>query len=440
MFGGGLNNTPARMVRRMLLPQLPEGMADDLPPIVKIRGPELCLKCRFARLLCGRPACPILMKASAYAGAHAPVSREMQGDSPPSAFVGRFGYPKVTFGPLVPPASGDTLRYDEPELWAGLGFSDIVRYRMSLVRATRSVAVSDALDPKGLLYDLQTSFLSVSPVRSELSFSRPPRGGPFIDDSSPPFGPSAALERYRLGAGRSDRRLERVYYDRDMKATEGMARLYSEGLTVNSIQRVLSLGMMGTKRKLVPTRWSITAVDDTLSRALLERVKAMPSIDLHHVFVHDYLGSRYVLLFAPGAFSYEWIEAWFPRTLFNQASSSVHSIGDHEGFRGRKTYAAPGGCYYSVRLAVAEYLERLRRQATVIALREIYPGQLLPLGVWNVREAIRAALRSEPVLFDDMGEAVSYALSKMAAGETFWRSSSYLLKQAMTQRKLASFM
>src|SRR5439155_23253394 len=36
-------------------------------------------------------------------------------------------------------------------------------------------------------------------------------------------------------------------------------------------------------------------------------------------------------------------------------------LGDSEGFRDRKTYAKPGGCYYSARLAVSEYRSEERR-------------------------------------------------------------------------------
>jgi hypothetical protein len=422
----------------LLAPQ-PEDLAADLPPIVKVRGAEICLKCRFSRLLCGRPACPILLKLSSYSSISPKLGLEMRGDSPPSVFVGRFGYPKVSFGPLLPPVSGDTSVYDEPESWRKLGFREIVDLRMSMVRGRSRIEVDAARDPSGLLYDLQTALLSSRPVPTDLAFSKPPRGPGFIDETSPPFGPSASLQRYNFFPQSSDRRLEKVYYDSDLKASPATVQLYESGVSVTGIQRLFSLGMIGTKRRLVPTRWSITAVDDIISRELLERVKMMQSIDLCRVFVHDMLGSRYVLIFSPGNFGYEWVEAWFPRTLWNPAGRTAFSVSDHEGFRGRSTYAAPGGCYYSVRLAVAEYLYRLGRQATVIALREIYPGQLLPLGVWNVREAIRSALETQPAIFDTFEEAASYALSKLTLGLHFWKERSSLLRGLLTQKKLAEF-
>ena len=64
-------------------------------------------------------------------------------------------------------------------------------------------------------------------------------------------------------------------------------------------------------------------------------------------------------------------------------------IGDYEEYFGRKTYAKVGGCYYSTRLAVAEELERERKQAAAIVLRETYPG--LSHAVWASGTSGRAS-------------------------------------------------
>jgi hypothetical protein len=180
-------------------------------------------------------------------------------------------------------------------------------------------------------------------------------------------------------------------------------------------------------------------VDDIISKEMLNGIKMMPSIDLFHVFVNDMLGSRYVIMLLPGNFAYEWVEAWFPGTVWNAAGNDVSFIADHEGFSGRKTYALPGGCYYSVRLAAAEYLSRIRRQGIVIALREIYPGQLLPLGVWNVREAVRQALETQPFLFDNFSDTLNFAASRLKLGIDFWRSRSYLIKEMIEQKRIDNF-
>ena len=39
-------------------------------------------------------------------------SVDLAGSSPPGVFIGRYGYPKVEVGPLVPPEFGDTSAMD----------------------------------------------------------------------------------------------------------------------------------------------------------------------------------------------------------------------------------------------------------------------------------------------------------------------------------------
>src|SRR3712207_9590693 len=62
----------------------------------------------------------------------------IDGSSPPSIFVGRYGYPKVRIGPMIPPLHGDTTILDRTELWTGKSIEEIANYRLSLVLGTRS--------------------------------------------------------------------------------------------------------------------------------------------------------------------------------------------------------------------------------------------------------------------------------------------------------------
>ena len=57
----------------------------------------------------------------------------LDGASPPSVFVGRYGYPKVRIGPMIPPAHGDTAIMDRTEMWVGKSLEEIVGFRLSLV-------------------------------------------------------------------------------------------------------------------------------------------------------------------------------------------------------------------------------------------------------------------------------------------------------------------
>src|SRR2546422_51306 len=64
----------------------------------------LCVTCRAAKLLCGKPRCPILVKYDSMMKTQPLIDdTALDGSSPPGVFVGRFGYPKVFLGPLIAP-------------------------------------------------------------------------------------------------------------------------------------------------------------------------------------------------------------------------------------------------------------------------------------------------------------------------------------------------
>src|SRR5437879_12676636 len=110
-------------------------------------------------------------------------------------------------------------------------------------------------------------------------------------------------------------------------------------------------------------------------------------------------------------------------------------LGDSEGFRNRKTYPKPGGCYYSARLAVTEYLDAIGRQAGAIMLREIHPGYIMPVGVWNVRESLRALFKTRFEQFDSMDAAMNYASTIFEIPKRDWIQNSALLQKTYFQPK-----
>jgi len=87
----------------------------------------MCLQCRGAKLLCGKPRCPIIVKAESIGRSQRSYSTMISGSSPPGVFVGRIGYPKVSIGPMVPPQHGDTSIMDTPEFWLGRPLEKIGR-------------------------------------------------------------------------------------------------------------------------------------------------------------------------------------------------------------------------------------------------------------------------------------------------------------------------
>jgi hypothetical protein len=66
--------------------------------------------------------------------------------------------------------------------------------------------------------------------------------------------------------------IEKAFSDTDLKAADALRILWKKGIDETALTRILSVGSLGVKvqRKLVPTRWSITATDDTLGKFLVE--------------------------------------------------------------------------------------------------------------------------------------------------------------------------
>ena len=399
----------------------------------------MCIRCRSAQLLCGKPVCPILLKYRAFERTLPMVGGvELAGSSPPGLFVGRFGYPKVSVGPLLSPEHGSTELLDTPEEWVGRSVSEVIGFRTGLVRGTTRIRVTDAERSIPMLEDLQLLGIAGESVESEATFRRPPRGHLALSDATPPFGPSAPIERVRLDVRRVDPHLDRLSSDTDANARLAVTELYGRGVRVSRIQRAFSVGVLGRRgrRRLVPTRWSITAVDDLLSRRNLERVRELPELSEVLLYRLTALDNRWLIVLLPGAYRYESIEAWYPNTLWNPSPSQLVVMGDHEWHDGRTTYAAIGGCYYAARLATSEGLLRLGRQAGVLVLREVHPGEILPLGVWNVREYVRSALRTAPERLSGLPELSVRIRDTFAIPLERWLASSALLHDARTQRRL----
>jgi DNA repair protein NreA len=415
---------------------------DDSQIVTRARQDSLCILCKGSRFLCGKPRCPIMVKANQFLRSVPLMSSEdIDGMSPPSVFIGRIGYPNVYAGPLVPPVDEDTSMFDMPERWFGKSMDEIVGFRSLLVRGKQRVHVQKFEEAGKILEKTRELALADSCVDIELNLTKKPRGFIYLDDDIQPFGPSAPMRDLHVGNVRFNSRIEKAYYDTDLKAKPAVLELYDKGVMVSKIQKAFSVGAFGQEknRRLVPTRWSITVVDDILSKNLMQSVKTNPEINECHVYESVYLDNVFEVLMIPGSWSYESMEAWYPGTVWNPSGKSTFIYSDYEDFDGRTTYAAIGGCYYSARLAVCEKLAKDRRQATVIVLREARPGYIMPIGVWQVRENVRNAMRQTPFKFNNINNALKFVQSRFEIPLQRWIRQSELLKRALFQKKMSDF-
>jgi hypothetical protein len=359
------------------------------------------------------------------------VGKEVEGSSPPSVFVGSWNYPKVYAGPMITPIVGDTRIMDTPESWipSQLSQEEIIGYRLNLVRGKHQVDVAD-LDHR-LVHTLQEISLSSSSIDSDVVFEGVPRGTSFTGGEHTPYGPSAPLERVDIGNVHWHRDLEKAYYDTDLKARDAVLDLHRKEVPFSSIQKAFSVGTMGVGRgrRMVPTRWSITACDSTIADHLLKEVKTYPVIDTYQVREFSSLNNRYAVILVPTPWQYEWTEA-FLHILGNE--EMVFS--DREGMRGKTEYSSVGGCYYSCKMAVLEALHRERKQAGAIVLREARQGYV-PLGVFNVRENVRSAMREAPQIYEDLRTALQSTQPGFTLSLPRFIEESAMLRRMLMERQ-----
>lgn len=358
------------------------------------------------------------------------IDKTMEGSTPPSVFVGSWNYPRVYAGPLIAPVREECGIMDTPESWIPAGWSqeDILSCRLDLVRGKRLQDVNRTDDRNAIR--LQEIALSAGSLESEASFAEKPVGTSFSEEHTP-FGPSAELIDFRAESSRFEPHLERCYYDSDLSASDAIFELQQNGIPFSSIQKALSVGVLGCgpKRRLVPTRWSITACDTTLAGRFLSRVRQNNLIDTVRVHEFESLNNHYAVILLPTAWQYEWMEAF----LHIRGDEEV-LFSDHEEFRGKKEYSSVGGCYYSCKMAVLEGLERQGVQAGAFVLREARKGYI-PMGVFNVRENVRQAMLQPYREFEDLSSALFDISTRMQFPMERFIGESTLLKSQFHARQ-----
>jgi hypothetical protein len=321
----------------------------------------------------------------------------------PAPFVGRYGYPYVNVGILAPQKHDeDAWAYDAPRHWAqqNMGIADVAAFRASLVN---SRFTSNVKQPDKLVEIAQDVAMSAKPVDINVELEKKPSLNLQTDRWVAPMGPQAKLKKLQLSSNpRIPTRVQKFYDDTDALASEAVVNLYEHSLDENALSRMLSVGVFGKQRKLVPTRWSITATDDILGNNFLEKVREQ-QIGEYAAYFGSFLGNYYLLLFFPEQWSYELFEMYVKPGVLEYST-------DNEEFAGRKNYAENcAGGYYTVRMAIAEHLMNQKKQNSVLALRFITDEYVLPLGVWVTREATRKALTGKPITFVSRELMLNYA-------------------------------
>ncbi len=354
-----------------------------------------------------------------------------------SVFVGREGYPNVTMGPMAGLQLNPMM--DNPAAWFGKSYTDIITMRSLLIRSKQPQSV---FSRERFVLENQELAMARKPADTEITFEKTPFYRFTLSDRLQPMGPSGDLVRMRITENtKIAPAVERIVGD-EFKAAEAVTELYKKGQDVYKINTILSSGALGMEqaKKLVPTRWSITATDDMVAKGLIEKIKQFPETSDYLVFESTYIDNHFLALVLPGAWEFENFEAWAPRSwpqalpaATGQGSSQTQSriIEEYEPYAGRKNYAEnQAGGYYARRIGATEGLIRLRKQGRVVVFREVSEGYTIPLGVWVVRETVRNAMQGTPKKFSTFEEALAFVGPKLKL-----KLNDYMKQSRILQRK-----
>jgi DNA repair protein NreA len=358
------------------------------------------------------------------------------GPSPPGLFVSWTNYPKVNVSSLSAPCSFEKIALsDSEEKWFGLPAETIFDFREQLVRSSKPFNVSAAEFPSKDLFTFQEIALAEKSFDIEVKLKSRPFFSSNFSSVLSPMGPQASAEKIVLAENTSvNPKLEYLASDTDVKTSVAIKELFDAGVLISSIQKVFSAGLLGEqkKRKIVPTKWSITAVDDSVSLQLIEKIKHYPQIGSFQLFESSYLDNHFFVLLIPDVWGFEVLEAW-------TQENTVVIGSDSEGLNGRKKYASSvGGAYYSARVSVTRYLENKKKQARAMIFREIGSGYSVPLGCWVIRETVQDALEKRPLVYFQLNDALSVIEKKLSFFESMKQKSVFLNSFGL-QKKLSDW-
>lgn len=394
---------------------------------------------------CGKGKCSICARSNAIFRVKNKIEKEEFASDAVSPFVGRFGYPYVNVGILAPPEQReDAWLFDAPKYWSAENFEipKIVDFRSSLLNSRCNLNIKKRVK---LLEISQDIAMSSKPIDIEIQLVEKPRFQLNLDSYMAPTGPNARLKKASITENpKIHTKVYKVFEDTDLKAQNAINYLYENKFDENFLSKLLSVGTLGIKtdRKLVPTRWSITATDDIIGKNLINEIKDYSEINSYYSFFGNYLGNYYLILMFPDIWSYELFETYVP-TNWNFGKELRYGT-DFESYSGRKDYAfGTVGGYYTVRLAILERLREMKKQASVLALRFITDEYSMPLGVFVTREAARKSMNSKPIEFSSKELMLEYARKlikrRFNYNADFLLNSSKLLKNIKHQTKLETY-
>jgi len=379
------------------------------------------------------------------------VDKEYTGNTPPTVFVdSKFAdLNKANVGILSPLENKEEAwKYDDPYHWYNNNYNinKIIELRANLINARKNFSIFEVRNSNKFLDLAQEIAMSFKPSTIEVELEKKLKAKINLDNIHLPFGPGGEAKKIEATENiKVNQKIEKVYYDTDLKSAEAIIDLNKIGIPEYKLSQILSIGITGLKynRKLVPTRWSITATDDILGKNLIKEIKNYNTISNYRILFGNYFGNYYLIFLFPDAWSYELFESSMPDQLPN-IDHEIYTMTDYENYYGRKTYAdnTVGG-YYAARLSLLEYLRDNKIQASALLLRFVTSEYSAPLGVFVVRQAVRKTISSQIFYFNDKKIMLEFGknliLRKFGYNVDNLLKKSILLNNINKQRKIFEF-
>jgi DNA repair protein NreA len=370
---------------------------------------------------------------------------KLDSNSPPSIFIGsKLKYPIVNVGILSPlEREENAWVYDDAKYWANNNFqiNDVLKLRDNLLNSRFQSNVYESRTNNNFIQLAQEIAISSKPVDLEIELKNKLNIGRDKDKVLTPHGMKGSLKNAKItGNVKVHQKVDKVIND-EIKSSEGLEILYKNDFSEYTLSKILSVGVLGLKKnkKLVPTRWSITVTDDTLGKLLLKKIRYYNIIENYELFFGEFLGNQYLIMLFPDIWSYELFELYMPKSSWNP-TEEIKASTDFEDFNGRKEYAhATAGGYYASRFPILEYLNSIKRQASVLVIRIETPSYWAGLGVWVVRESVKKALKNKMKFSDEnelKGSTKKIGKIKYNFDISEILNKSKLLNQIKTQTKL----
>ncbi|MDD3178096.1 MAG: hypothetical protein PHR26_01120 [Candidatus ainarchaeum sp.] len=357
--------------------------------------------------------------------------KEKNGFSKPFIFVSSKNFPKISIGPGFY-KDYENAKKQDPKKW--IKYKDekeIDNYRKNQQFSFKMLNKKDAIKNTKEITELK--LLTQAKNVAEIEMQMQSKKKLIIEKEIGISNIAYDFEKFKIINNiKISNHIEKITSQGDIKASEAIKYLFKKKEDVYKIQQILSSGSLGINNQkiFVPTKFAITAVDDILSKNILEKTINYNPINEYRLYKFDFYKNKFYIIFMPFKWNFEMMEG--TEDIINN---------DYELNFAKKEYANNvTGAYYATRLEINKYLEKEKRTASVLVIRDIEKGYESK-GVWVIRESIKCALLEKPEFFKNIEELKTYLdqIYKIRNKSNFWFEKSNILKNALFQKRISNY-